>query len=154
MTPQRKKWIRRIGLTAAVLVVVGSLVKLTFLNASEAYDADLYRLRKEVKTLNTYNARAKKYRATLRDCAAQTLGLDELVVREQLRKRIGEMVEVAGLSKKSALARADGRRKSGVYSEIGWRCELQGSLDGVVQMVYLLENDIISRNVKIRIQTS
>jgi hypothetical protein len=141
MTPRRKKWLRTIGLVAAILVVVISLVKLTFLNASDAYQEDAARLRKELKKLNLFNSREGRYQTTLDDCAAQTLGLDVLEVREQLRKRIGQMVEVAGLTQKSALARADGKRKTGVYGEIGWRCEVQGPLDGVVHMLYLLEND-------------
>ena len=89
MTPRRKKWLRTIGLVAAILVVVGSLVKLTFLNASDAYQEDAARLRKELKKLNLFNSREGRYQTTLDDCAAQTLGLDVLEVREQLRKRIG-----------------------------------------------------------------
>jgi hypothetical protein len=126
----------------AFLVVIYFIAKFAVLDKAARYDSDIRRLQREVSHLKQFNQREGRFRRDLKDYAAQTFGLEPFMVSEQIRVRIDKMVSASGMRRGTSVSTPiSGKTEPGVYEEVGWSYDLIGTLDTVVNMMYLLKQD-------------
>ncbi len=143
MTGDRKKLITRSLAAIAVLVALWYVVDILILSPAADKDADIRRLNKEIEDLKYYNSREVTYLKRLKKYYAMTFSDDPLKGRELLRQRIGSMIEASGMRcmDDRPFSEVSSTSSSKGYHEVGWSCDLVGSLDNIVKMLYLLRSD-------------
>lgn len=143
MTGDRKKLATRSLAAVAVLVAMWYVVDMLILTPAADKDADIRRLKKEIEEYEYYNSREATYLKRLKEYYAMTLSDDPLKGRELLRQRIGSMIEASGMRcmDDRPFTEVSSTSSSKGYHEVGWSCDLVGSLDDIVKILYLLRSD-------------
>jgi hypothetical protein len=101
------------------------------------------RLESDIDELQRANDRAPHYKHRLGALVGRTFGGNELEVRERVRARLMELANLGGVDtrKEWDLTPISGGRKRDVYREAGWAVSARGSLENVVNFLYLLSAD-------------
>ncbi len=137
----RKKKIMTAAVVVASLLVAYFIARFAVLDQAEEHDANIQRLRGEVKELKDFNQRKGLYEKKLKNYAARTLGLATQDVSNQIRSRMDKMVTASGMRRSKTASIPITGSPTSAYQEIGWKYDLVGTLPQVVNMMYLLKND-------------
>jgi len=99
-------------------------------------------VRAKIRTAEDEKNKGPTYQKRYREIAAETLGLDEMKVSEELRNRITEVLAHTGLSATNlSLKPLTGSRVPGVYKEIGWLVRARGKLPEIVKFLFLMDSE-------------
>ncbi|MCD6364272.1 MAG: hypothetical protein J7M14_00175 [Planctomycetes bacterium] len=142
MTLREKKL--ALAVTAMIgCFIVWGLIKSQILVPATKADEDGLRLREQIAALQTSIARKPYYQKRLASLAQQTYAGDEGRVRAKMLERLVAMGKQSGLNTRNKwnLSPVTGKRKRGIYSEVGWRVSARGRLEHVVNFLYLLCED-------------
>ncbi len=129
------------GAVVLVILIYLGVNKLVFARA-DALDAKAAELDATVTRLKSENAREDAHRRNLRELVARTFGDDESRASEEVRSHLADLLQASSLGMDSlSLQPVLGRRVPGVYREIGWVVRSRGTLQNIVNFVYLLQAD-------------
>jgi hypothetical protein len=131
---------------AAGAIVAGLLIYLAVnrlvLARASTLDARAEELAQSIKRLKAENDKEGAYRERLHDLVSRTFGADDLRASEEARSHLAALIRQSGLGTESlTLQPLVGRRVAGIYKEIGWDIRTQGSLEQVVNFIFLLQTD-------------
>ena len=99
-------------------------------------------IRAKIRKAEDEKQKGPAYQSRYREIAAETLGIDEMKVSEELRTRITEVLTASGLSATNlSLKPLIGSRVPGVYKEIGWLVRARGKLPEIVKFLFLMSKE-------------
>ena len=130
------------GLIVAAIGVSIGAVYLLFIWPADDCDAQARKWEDDIAKANALIAKQPQYEARLVDLAGHVFGDDEMVVSEQVRTTVTNLLTMSGLSTQNlALKPLLGTRVPNVYREIGWSVQTRGKLEQVINFMYLMTKE-------------
>ena len=139
----RERLVLAVGglIVAAIGVSIGA-VYLLFIWPADDCDVQARKWKEDIAKANALIAKQPQYEARLADLAGHVFGDDEMVVSEQVRTTVTNLLTMSGLSTQNlSLKPLVGTRVPNVYREIGWSVQTRGKLEQVINFMYLMTRE-------------
>jgi hypothetical protein len=135
----RRTRILALAAAAVVVLFLGQvLVQRLFLAPGRALEARAASYREKINTLESHNSQKAALLRRLGEFAARSFGTEMLRVQQAVRVHLKELLDRSQLTWDRLNPVGSGRRKRGVYLEIGQTVSAAGRLDQIVNFLYLL----------------